>query len=72
MIGVIITHIDNAFYSRILQGINDAVADLGYTILALSSGEDLEKETVLLKTLASNRVAGMIIVPSLDMLNSLD
>jgi LacI family transcriptional regulator, galactose operon repressor len=72
MIGVIITHIDNAFYSRILQGINDAVADLGYTILALSSGEDLEKETLLLKTLASNRVAGMIIVPSLDMLNSLD
>ncbi len=72
MIGVVITHIDNAFYARILQGINDAVAKLGYTILALSSGEDLEREEVLLKTLVANRVAGTIIVPSRDLDNSLD
>jgi LacI family transcriptional regulator len=72
MIGVVITHIDNAFYARVLQGINDAVADLGYTILALSSGEDLDKEGRLLKTLMTNRVAGMIIVPSRDMVNSMD
>jgi len=72
MIGVIITHIDNAFYARVLQGINDAVTDRGYTILALSSSEDLEREGKLLKTLMANRVAGMIIVPSRDMVNSLD
>lgn len=72
MIGVIITHIDNPFYARILQGINDAVAEAGYTILALSSGEDLAKEAELLKTLGANRVAGMIIVPSQDMTNDLD
>ncbi|MBI9100944.1 MAG: LacI family DNA-binding transcriptional regulator [Spirochaetales bacterium] len=72
MIGVIITHIDNAFYARILQGINDAISEKEYTMLALSSGENLEKEKSLLKTLVSNRVAGTIIVPSQDMINSLD
>ena len=49
LIGVVITHIDNAFYARILQGINDAVTDSGYTILVLSSGEDLGRETDILK-----------------------
>ncbi|MDA3957111.1 LacI family DNA-binding transcriptional regulator [Oceanispirochaeta sp.] len=72
MIGVIITHMDNAFYARILQGISDAVADLGYTILALSSNENLEKENSLLKTLIANRVDGTIIVPSRDLENTLD
>ena len=72
MIGVIITHIDNPFYALILQGINDAIAERGYTMLALSSGEDLTKEAELLKTLGANRVAGMIIVPSQDMKNTLD
>ncbi|MBF9016994.1 LacI family DNA-binding transcriptional regulator [Oceanispirochaeta sp. M2] len=72
MIGVVITHMDNAFYARILQGINDAVADLGYTILALSSGENLDKENTILKTLIANRVDGTIIVPSCDLENTLD
>lgn len=72
MIGVVITHIDNSFYARILQGINDAVSETGYTILALGSGEDLEREREILRTLGANRVAGMIIVPSRDRENTLD
>jgi LacI family transcriptional regulator, galactose operon repressor len=72
MIGVLITHLDNGFYTRILQGISDAFADTGYMIIALSSNEDLKTEESLLKTLVSNRVAGTIIVPSQDLINTLD
>ncbi len=71
-IGVVVTHIDNAFYAKILQGINDAIVKSGYTILALSSNEDLERESRMLRTLAANRVAGLLIVPSQDLVSELD
>lgn len=71
-IGVLVTHIDNAFYARILQGINDAIVKSGYTILALSSNEDLERENQMIHTLAANRVAGLLIVPSMDLVSHLN
>ena len=43
-IGVVITYIDNPFFSRILQGINDSISKYGYIILTLASNEDLIKE----------------------------
>ncbi len=65
-IGVVITNIDNTFFGRILQGINDALVEYDYTILTLTSNEDIEKEKKILKILLSNRVAGIIIIPSRD------
>lgn len=71
-IGVVVTHLDNTFYSQILQGINDTLSESGYTILVLSSNEDLGKEERIIKTLYSNRVAGLIIVPARDMVSTID
>jgi len=71
-IGVIVTHIDNAFYAKILQGINDGISDSGYTILTLSSNEDLKKEKNILRSLAAHRIAGLLIVPSQDLVNTLN
>ncbi|MEW5816228.1 MAG: LacI family DNA-binding transcriptional regulator [Spirochaetota bacterium] len=71
-IGVVITHLDNAFFSSILQGINDAIVNHGFTILTLSSNEDPETEQRILRTLAANRVAGIIFVPSQDLRNVID
>ena len=70
-IGVIITHFNNAFYSRILQGIHDAIGDSGYSILTMSSNEDMVREKELFVSLVSNRVAGMIFVPSQDIVNQI-
>lgn len=71
-IGVIITHMNNSFYAHILQGIHDAVAQLGYTMIALGSNEDPEEEQRAMVSLKANRVAGLIIVPALDLINTLD
>jgi len=71
-IGVVITNIDNTFFGRILQGINDALVEYDYIILTLSSNEDVEKEKKILKSLLSNRVAGIILVPARDIESSLD
>jgi LacI family transcriptional regulator len=71
-IGVVVTHLANTFFSHILQGINDALSHSEYTILALGSNEDLAKEEKIIKTLYANRVAGLIIVPSQDLISSFD
>ena len=71
-IGVIVTRIDNAFFSRILQGINDCVSVLGYTVLTLSSNEDLEAERRAIRLLTSYRVSGMLLVPANDLKSNLD
>jgi len=71
-VGVIITYIDNAFFARILQGINDVLSMHGYTIITLASNEDLDKETEILKLLTAYRVAGIMLVPSRDLISEFD
>jgi LacI family transcriptional regulator len=68
-VGVIITYIDNSFFARILQGINDVVSTHGYTIITLASNEDLDKETEILKLLTAYRVSGILLVPSRDLIS---
>lgn len=71
-IGVIVTYIDNAFFSRILQGVSDCVTERGYTVLILSSNEDpgLERRAVTL--LSSYRVSGMLFVPASNLKSDFD
>jgi LacI family transcriptional regulator len=71
-IGVIVTHIDNAFFSRILQGVNDCVSEKGFTVLTLSSNEDPGLELRSIRLLISYRVSGMLIVPAKDLKSDID
>jgi LacI family transcriptional regulator len=66
---VIVTFLDNPFYARILKGVNDALAEYGYTAMTWENGEDITKERHILKLLASNRVAGVLIVPASNLEN---
>ena len=71
-IGVIVTYLDNPFYARILKGINDAIAESGYTVMTWENSEDIKKEQHILRILASYRVAGSIIVPASNLENDFD
>jgi LacI family transcriptional regulator len=71
-IGVVVTRIDNAFFSRILQGVSDCVSERGYTVLTLSSNEDLEAERKAITLLTAYRVSGMLIVPAVDLKSKFD
>jgi LacI family transcriptional regulator len=68
-IGVIVTFLDNPFYARILKGVNDALAESGYTAMTWENSESIEKEGYILKLLASYRVAGVLIVPASNLEN---
>jgi LacI family transcriptional regulator len=71
-IGVIVTRIDNAFFSRILQGVSDCVSRRGYSVLTLSSNEEVEAERRAITLLTSYRVSGMLLVPANDLKSDLD
>jgi LacI family transcriptional regulator len=71
-IGVIVTRIDNAFFSRILQGVSDCVSERGYTVITVSSNEDVEAERRAITLLTSYRISGMLIVPANDLKSDLD
>ncbi len=68
-IGVIVTYLDNPFYARILKGVNDALAEYGYTAMVWENGEDMTKERHILTLLAANRVAGVLVVPASNIEN---
>ncbi len=71
-IGVVVTHMNNSFYAHILQGIHDAAFKLGYSMFVLGSNDDVEEERRAILSMRANRVAGIIIVPSQDLVNDLD
>jgi LacI family transcriptional regulator len=68
-IGVIVTFLDNPFYARILKGVNDALAEHGYTAMTWENTENIPKEKHILTLLAANRVAGVLIVPASNLEN---
>jgi len=60
-IGVIVPAIKYHFFSQALDGIEDVAFKSGYTVLVCKSNESHDREVVNAETLASNRVAGIIV-----------
>jgi LacI family transcriptional regulator len=60
-IGVIFPAIKYHFFSQALDGIEDVAFKSGYTVLVCKSNESHDREVVNAETLASNRVAGIIV-----------
>ena len=71
-IGVIVTFMDNPFYGRILQGINDALAKHGFQAITWGNNENVKQEQQILQNFAAYRVAGILLVPACDLKNSID
>lgn len=63
-IGVIAIGLTNSFYSTILDGIQDAAIDSGYSILLACSDGRPSRELMHLNVLREKRVDGIIIAPA--------
>lgn len=61
VIGVIISHIADPFFSEILQGIDDVAQAAGYSLFIASAQHDRQREQSIVKTMRENRVDGVII-----------
>ncbi len=62
-IGLIITEIDNPFFSKVMKGVYYTCSEAGYTVLIGSSELSPQKEKDIIDNFKSKRIDGFIISP---------
>ena len=62
-IGLIITEIDNPFFTKVMKGVYDTCSESGYTVLIGSSELSPQKEKDIIENFKSKRIDGFIISP---------
>jgi LacI family transcriptional regulator len=63
-IGLLISDIQNPFFTTLIRGVEDVAQRNGYSIILCNSDEDSTKERQYIDVLCSERVAGAIVVPT--------
>jgi DNA-binding LacI/PurR family transcriptional regulator len=60
-LGVILSFIDDPFFSQVLQGIEDVLQPAGYSLFVAASHRDAEREQLIVRAMAERRVEGVIV-----------
>ncbi|GAA2104164.1 LacI family DNA-binding transcriptional regulator [Microlunatus panaciterrae] len=63
---LIITDINNPFYTAVARGVEDVAQELGFSVLLCNTDEDQTKQDRYLEVAAQERVAGVILAPRAD------
>ncbi len=61
VLGVIVSRIDDPFFSEILQGIEDVIQAEGYSLFVAASNRDDAREKTIAQTMLEHRVDGLIV-----------
>ena len=61
MLGLIISDIENPFFTSVVRGVEDVAYENDHTILLCNSDEDPEKERLYLDIMTAERAAGVIV-----------
>lgn len=69
IIGLMISDIQNPFFIRLIQGIEDEAQRHDFSLILCNSNEDAQREQQYLEVLCLERVAGVVIVPVKEKLN---
>jgi LacI family transcriptional regulator len=64
VIGLVISDIENPFFTSIVRGVEDVAYDNQMTVILCSTDEDPVKQERRLEVMAKERVAGLIIAPA--------
>ena len=64
IIGLIISDIQNPFYTGLVRAVEDVANEHQCALFLCNSDEDIEKETLYLDIMQSERVAGVVITPT--------
>ena len=71
IIGIIVPFIDDTFYASLIQAVETEVHKRNYVLTICCTDENAEKEALLINTLCSQRVDGLIIATSENSQNSI-
>lgn len=63
-VGVVVTTIADPFIAQVVQGVEDAAQEHGYTVILCSSNSEPAREISAVETLRSKRVDGVIVTSS--------
>ncbi len=63
-LGVIVSNIDDPYFSEVLQGIETTAQQSGYSLFIAASRHDPEREDAIVQTMVEHRVEGVIICSS--------
>lgn len=63
-VGLLISDIENPFFTALVRGVEDVVQQNGYSLILCNSDEDPRKERQYIEVLCAEQVAGAIIVPT--------
>lgn len=63
-VGLLISDIQNPFFTALIRGVEDVVQHNGYSLVLCNSDEDPRKELQYLEVLCAEQVSGAIIVPT--------
>ncbi len=64
IIGLIVTDLENPFFSEIARGVEDVAYKNKNAVMVCNSNEEEEKERFYLQTLLAEQVSGFIVVPT--------
>jgi LacI family transcriptional regulator len=64
VLGLIISDIQNPFFTAIARGVEDAASARGFSVVLANADEDLAKEQRYLEVAAAERMAGVVLSPA--------
>lgn len=70
--GLVISDIENPFFTSLVRGVQDQADKEGYSVILLNSDEDLNKEARCLTLMVEERVAGAILSPVSETESAID
>ena len=65
-LGVVVSDIENPFFSNALRGISDVAGEAGYEVVIVNTDEDAVIERDAVRTLLERRVDGLLVSPAVD------
>ena len=71
LLGLLVTDIQNPFFIDLMRGVEEVSQQNGYLLVICNTTEDPQKEKQYIEILATEQVAGVIIVPSRERLEAL-
>ena len=66
VIGVVISDIQNPFFTAVVRGIEDVAYQHGYSLILCNSDEDSDKEHLYLDVMRAEAVAGVILATTIE------
>ncbi|MBG9565518.1 substrate-binding domain-containing protein [Brevibacillus agri] len=65
VLGIVLSNLQNPFWARVLEGVEDACRSMGYSLMICNSNEDPDLEEEYIKGLQMRQVDGIIINPTM-------